>query len=291
MRRSLGSAELILLLAVALWGLNYSVMKYLLTHGFEPMVVTSLRWSISAVSFLALAFVVEGGLKVSRGDAIRLTLLGLLGVGVTQVCNVYAIEFAPAATISLIFGLLPVVVALVAGLAHIETLRPVQWLGVVASCIGVALIAVGRGDVGGDLRGILLGLAAVVGFSVYSVLLVPIAKRTSPLAVNAVSLAVPVVALSLVAIPQYAQQDWSAPTGLAWGGIAYGSLAAIVIGNGLWFAALDRVGPGRAGVFGNLQPVFGVLFALLLLSESLHALELAGAFVIGVGVVLARRGR
>lgn len=116
-------------------------------------------------------------------------------------------------------------------------------------------------------------------------------QRTSPLAVTAVSGAVPSLLLALISIPQLLDQDWSAPNGLAWGGVAYAAIGSVVIGNGLWFVALNRVGPGKAGVYANLQPVFGVLFAIVLLSESLHVLEVVGAAVIGVGILLARRRR
>lgn len=283
------SAELILLTVVALWGLNYSAMKYALTHGFLPLPATSIRWVVAAAAFLVLAWIVERGIRVSRRDAIILTVYGVLGVTMTQIANVYALHFAPASTVSMIFGLMPVVMALVAGAAGIERLRPVQWLGVAVSCAGVALIALGRGGVGGDVYGIVLSVALVIGFSTYSVLLVPIAQRTSPLTVNAVSGAIPSLLLAAIASFQLADQDWSAPNGLAWASIAYAALGSLVIGNGLWFVALNRVGPGRAGVYANLQPVFGVLFAILLLSESLHALELAGAAVIGLGILLARR--
>jgi drug/metabolite transporter (DMT)-like permease len=248
-----------------------------------------MRWSASAASFFVLAWIFEGGIRASRADVLRLTGLGLVGVTLTQLANVYSLHFAPASTVSIVFGLMPVIMALVGGLAGIDRLTGLQWLGVAASCMGVALIAIGRGDVGGDLVGILLAVCTVTGFSVYSVLLVPIARRTSPLTVNALSLAVPAALLSAIASGQYARQDWSAPDGLAWAGVAYAALGGIVAGNGLWFVALKRVGPGRAGVYGNLQPVFGVLFAIVLLSETLHALEIAGAAVIALGIALARR--
>ena len=40
-----------------------------------------------------------------------------------------------------------------------------------------------------------------------------------------------------------------------------------------------------------MQPFFGVLFALLILSESLHGLEIVGGFLIFAGIYLERRLR
>jgi drug/metabolite transporter (DMT)-like permease len=44
-------------------------------------------------------------------------------------------------------------------------------------------------------------------------------------------------------------------------------------------------------IVNNLQPFFGVLFALLLLSESLEPLEIAGGILIFSGIYLERKLR
>jgi drug/metabolite transporter (DMT)-like permease len=56
----------------------------------------------------------------------------------------------------------------------------------------------------------------------------------------------------------------------------------------LWFKVIGRVGPGRAALYLNLQPLLGVVFALLILSESLKPLQIAGAVLIFAGIALAR---
>ena len=65
----------------------------------------------------------------------------------------------------------------------------------------------------------------------------------------------------------------------------------IVLGNVFWFTAIDRVGPGRASLFANLQPFLGALFAVLVLSESLNRSEITGGVVIACGILLGRRAR
>ena len=62
-----------------------------------------------------------------------------------------------------------------------------------------------------------------------------------------------------------------------------------MITNVLWFTAIDRVGPSRASLYANLQPFLGALFALLLLSEQMTALQVVGGLAIAAGIVLARR--
>jgi drug/metabolite transporter (DMT)-like permease len=61
-----------------------------------------------------------------------------------------------------------------------------------------------------------------------------------------------------------------------------------VFTNVMWFTAIDRVGPGRASLYVNLQPFLGAFFALLVLSEEMGPLQVAGGFVIAAGLLLAR---
>jgi len=61
-----------------------------------------------------------------------------------------------------------------------------------------------------------------------------------------------------------------------------------VLTNILWFTAISRVGPSRATLFANLQPFLAVLFAVVLLSEGLSALQVGGGVLIGAGILIGR---
>ena len=76
-----------------------------------------------------------------------------------------------------------------------------------------------------------------------------------------------------------------------WLGFGYAVVGPLFLTNILWFTAIDRVGPSRASLFGNLQPFFAVFFALVLLGESLHALEIAGGLLIFAGIAYERMRR
>ena len=68
---------------------------------------------------------------------------------------------------------------------------------------------------------------------------------------------------------------------------AFAVVGPLFLTNILWFTAINRVGPSRASLFSNLQPIFGVGFALVLLHEHLTRWELVGGVIIGA--VLAER--
>ena len=285
-------AEAMLVVGVAAWGLNYTFLRYAIQHGVDPLVVQSLRWVLAGSLFAGITRRVEGPLRIGRRDLLALVGISAVGLGATQISNAYALRLAPASTVALVFGLLPVVMAVAAQLFGIERLRRRHWVGAAVSVAGVCLIAVGRGgSVGGNLGGILLALSNVVGFGVFSVMLFPYSARVSPLLLNTISVVVSAVVLAVSGAWQLAGQDWGAPSALAWAAVGVSAVVSLVGGNGIWFWAQKRVGPGRTGLYANLQPVFGVVFAVILLGETLASLEIVGGLVVGVGIVLARSRR
>ena len=79
------------------------------------------------------------------------------------------------------------------------------------------------------------------------------------------------------------------PSLKGWGVVLYAALGPAFLSQLCFMRGVQLIGPGRAGVFVNLVPVFGALMAVALLGEPLSAYHLVAlALVIG-GIVLAQR--
>src|SRR2546428_1511096 len=113
-------------------------------------------------------------------------------------------------------------------------------------------------------------------------------RRYSPYRISAIVLIAGWIPLVVTAAHQLATQNWHLPT-LVWLALVYGIFGPLVTTNVLWFTAVSRVGPSRATLFANMQPFFAAIFALLVLSESLSRLQVAGGLAIGAGIVFAYR--
>ena len=99
------------------------------------------------------------------------------------------------------------------------------------------------------------------------------------------------VSLLATSAGQLASQDWGEITTLAWLALGYSMLLALVLTNVLWFTAIGRVGAARSSLYMNLQPFLGAIFAVLVLSETMSAVQIAGGVVIGLGILVARQTR
>ena len=280
------------MLTVLLWSFNFTAARYGITHGFEPLAYVALRWAIAGVALTAVVRWRGQSLRLGRREFVVLTIATIFGVVLNQIAFSYAIHLATASTVALVFGTLPILVSLMSQLAGFERLRRRHWLATGVSFTGVALVAAGAG--GGlttNVGGILLALATAVSFAAYSVAIVPVMKRHSPLVVSTDSCLIGAFLLCLAAIPSLAGQHWGSPPGLAWSALLYSALASIVLGNVFWSTAIQRVGAGRSALYVNLQPFLGAVFALLVLSEALSGLQLAGGLVIASGIVLGGGAR
>jgi drug/metabolite transporter (DMT)-like permease len=285
-------ADVLLFVTVLCWSFNFTVVKYALTHGWQPLSYSSLRFAIGAVLFSAFTYAHEGSLRVGRGDVRLMLAAAAAGIWLNQLTFAYSVKLTTAATVALMFGTLPIFVALVASAYGVERLRLRHWLATVVSFAGVGLVAAGSaGGLSGDLGGILLGLAASATWAAYSVAMAPLMRRYSPYRISAFMLLVGSVPLLVSSAAQLASQDWDALGGLAWAAFLYSLFFSLVFTNIWWFTAIDRVGAARASLYANLNPFLGAFFALVVLSEEMGRLQVAGGLVIGAGIVLARQAR
>src|SRR5438445_1143867 len=282
------SAEVLMLLAVLLCGGNFTALKYGLTHGFSPLPFAAVRWAFAAVALSVVTLSLEGTLRIERKDLVL--VIGVAGVGfwLNQTSLIYAIDLAPASTIALLFGLFPILVALISHATGVERLKRRHALAVVVSFAGAALVAIGAGrGVGGHVGGILLALVNATFFASFAVVVVPLMRRYSPYRITAVSALVCSVLLAIFGAPQLAREGWSDVSTWAWLALIY-SATSLVTGTILWLNAVRRVGPGRAALYSNFQAFPAAVLAFLILSEPMSVLQIGGGAVIAVGILLAR---
>jgi drug/metabolite transporter (DMT)-like permease len=277
-----------LLAAIGLWALNLSVTRYILTHGFQPLAYSTVRYGLAALTFVALTLVAERTLRVARRD-VGLVLFAAVTIYVNQIGFVYALETTSASVIALILAATPLFAAVIGLAVGLERLSGRFWLGAGVSMAGVGLVALGTGQaVGGDLAGVLLGLLTAVTWAAYSVTITPLMRRYSPSRISALVLGLGWVPITLTGWPQTSSQDW----GLGWEVWAlflFATFGPLVLTNVLWFRSLDRIGPARATLATNLQPFVAAVLAVVLLSESLSAVQVVGGALIAAGILVARR--
>jgi drug/metabolite transporter (DMT)-like permease len=279
-----------LLATVLLWALNITVTRYVVTNGFHPLAYGTVRYGCAILLFLAYTWWRERSFRVERSD-LRFVLFAAAMIFVNQVSFVTSTHLTSASTVGLVLGTTPIFAGIFATLVGLERPGRAFWVAAVVSFAGVALIAAGaKGSLGGALLGDVLAVATAATWAAYSVSIAPLMRRYSPFRISSLVLPIGWIPLALVSIPQLRSQTLD---GFGWTmaiAFAFAVVGPLFLTNILWFTAIGRVGPSRATLFANLEPFFAVAFAVVLLSETLNALEIAGGVAIALGIVIERRG-
>ena len=280
--------HLMLLVTVVLWALNLTVTRYILQHGFQPLSYATVRYGLASAIFVAIALYTQRALRIARRD-VGLVLVAALALLLNQLSFVYALDTTSASTIALLLGATPAIAALIGLTLGLERMSSRFWLATLVSFAGVGLVAAGSGaSLSAGWIGIPLGLATAATWAVYSIAIAPLMSRYSASRISAVVLPVGWVGIALAGAPQTAGQDlglgWE-----VWALLLFATLGPLVLTNVLWFRALHGIGASRATLIANLQPFVAAVFALILLSERMTLLQVAGGVLIGGGILLARR--
>jgi drug/metabolite transporter (DMT)-like permease len=271
---------------VLLWALNFTVTKYLLTHGWSPLAYGALRYLLAIALFAGYTYRRERSFAIQRRD-LKLVLLAGGLICANQFCLLYGLTFAKASTMGLLLGATPVFVGVVSATLGLERLHPPFWVGAVVTVAGVGLVAAASGHLGSAPGGVLLGIATALTWSVYTVTISPLMRRYSPFRISTLVLAVGWLPLAAVGAPQIAAQHFSFGL-LAWLGFGFAVVGPLFMTNILWFTAISRVGPSRAALFANAEPFGAAVFAVVLLGERLYPLEILGGVLIIGGILLER---
>lgn len=279
--------HLMLLLTVVLWALNLTVTRYILQHGFQPLAYAVVRYGLASAIFVAIAVLAERTLRIARRD-LRLVVLAALFLYLNQIAFVYALDTTSASTIALLLGATPIFAALIGLALGLERMSRRFWGASIVSFAGVGLVAAGAGEVSATRLGILLGVVTAATWAGYSVAIAPLMARYSASRISAVVLPLGWVAIAVTGGSQAADQDYGV-SAWVWVLLLFATLGPLVLTNVLWFRALHGIGPSRATLIANLQPFVAAVFALVLLSEQMTALQVAGGVLIGGGILLARR--
>lgn len=279
-------------LAPLFWSGN-AVVGRALRDQVDPIALTFYRWTIAGL--LVLPFALRPLYRHRREllEAWPVILgLGLSGLVGFQTCVYYALHDTPALNALLILQATPVVILLGAATVFGDRVTRRRALAIAVAACG-ALVLVTRGEPQALLaldfhRGDLWMLLAVGLWAFYSLLL----KRRPHGVPQTALLAASIVVALCVLLPAWwlsggaSERPPLSPQALA--GVLYIGVFASFLALLCWNTGVARLGPGTAGTFMYLMPVYGAVLGYLLLGEGIAAFHLAGAALIFGGLALMR---
>ncbi len=266
-----------LLLASFLWGTSFIAGKFAY-ETLDPALVVLFRLIIAGVILfpITLRFIKEN--SKSDVDWKKIALLGFLTYPATFLLQFIGLQYTSASSAATMIGIEPLMVILIGQLFFKEKASLTIWLLGTIAFIGVFLLVGLSDNEEISLIGCLLVLASTIVVALWLRLSKSVLGNLNPKVYTALSLQLG----TLIGLPfmLLLVKDWNI-------NFSYSSIIALLylgigcslFANWTWNKGLSETETNKSGIFLALEPVFGVLFSIILLNDSL-------SFTSWVGVAL-----
>lgn len=262
----------------------------IIVEAAPPLYSLSARFLISGLIGIGVALALGQRFNLTRNQWRAVVIFGLCQNAIYLGLNFVAMQTIEASLAAIIASTMPLLVALANWTVFKERLPLMGIAGMVAGFAGVALIMAQRFGGGADPYGLVLCLIAAVALAAATLTVKSASSDGGNLLmivglqmiVGSVALLFPALAFETLAV------DWTTPFILAF---VYTTLMPGLAATLIWFLLVGRIGATRAATYHFLNPVFGVVIAYLLLSESLSWIDALGVAIIAGGILAVQRAR
>jgi probable blue pigment (indigoidine) exporter len=271
------------------WGLNFPIMKHLLTE-WPPLSSRGLCGIAGAAALALIAFARQQQLSVPRRMWLRLLLVSTLQIGGWTAFMGLALLWLSASEAAVLGISIPVWVAFVAWPVLGERVSPLRAISLLVALAGIVVLIGGNGLEASveKLPGILCALAGAVCVAFGTVLTKHFPMAMPPLSLAAWQVGLGCLPIAIIGLAvEHPQLADLSTTG--WASMLYMTVIQFCLCYVCWFAALERLPAATASIGTLLVPVVGVLAAAAMLHEPLGLREIGALVVTLGGVAMALR--
>ena len=286
----------IALASSAAFGISGSFARGLFEAGWSPTAAVAARMAGAAVVLaIPAVLAMRGRWVLVRTNWLSILLFGLFGVGACQLCYFLAVQRLDVGVALLLEYLAPVLIVLVLWVRHQKRPSAATIAGTLLSLLGLIAVLDLTGASAIDPIGVLWGLGAAVGLTVYFFISAKVDGALPPIMLSAGGMAVGAITMLLVGALGILPMTFAAGSGSFagfqtpwWAALIGLIMIATVFSYTTGVMAARALGSKVASFISLTEVLFAVLWAWLLLSELPGLVQLFGGLLIVAGVVLVR---
>ncbi|MEL4178186.1 DMT family transporter [Roseateles sp. PN1] len=275
---------------------SYVGLSKLLVAVFPVFLLAWLRFGMAAVLMAAWLKPASGEAALDRRSKVLLFWESFIGNFLFSICLLFGLQHSSAVVAGVILAAIPAAVALLSRILLGERIAARVGWGIALGVAGIALVALERGQSGGQLTpqanaptsalGALLLIGAVFCEAAYVVIGKKLTAQVSPKRISALINLWGLVLVTPLGLWQALSFDFSLPSLTIWGLLLFYAGAASMVTVWLWMTGLRQVPAAKAGVFMVFLPVATGLVGLAL-GERLSPVQALAYAMALAGVLLA----
>ena len=220
--------------------------------------------------------------------------MGALGYALFNALFYVSGHYTRAINIGILQGSIPVFVLLGSFIAFQTRISSLQTIGVLVTILGVCTVSFGGYGLDEAAFTFAIGdILMLVACILYAGYTIGLRKRPSCSSVGLFT----ILALSalLTSIPitagEYALGNLQWPTPKGWIVVGLVTIFPSFVAQIFFIKGVETIGPGRAGVFVNLVPIFAAILAVAVLNEPFEVSHAAALVLVLGGIYLSERSK
>lgn len=272
------------------WGSTYTAIHIAGLHLAPPLVAAS-RSILTTMFLVVLCLLTRRSLRVTRGEAWRLALVGVLFMTVNNILLTWAETMVPSGVASLLVSTMPIMVAVMeAMLPGGEALNRRGWAGTLLGTAGMVVLvwpSLGRqAPTGGrHLLAYAVLLVAAFAFGLGAVLSRRFAFRRDPFVVTTWEIGA-AGACNLILAAAGGTLHTAVWTRAGVSAVVYLSIFGSLVGLSCLTFLLQHVPVTKVSTYAFVNPIVAVLLGVVVLGERLERSEGMGMLIIVAAVAM-----
>ena len=278
--------------ATTIYGINHTIAKGVMPTYVTPFAFILLRVLGATILFWGISFL---GPKesIEKKDWLRLVGAALLGMVINMLSFFKGLELSTPINSSVLVTISPIIVVILSAFFLRERITKNKGFGIALGFLGALGLVLFGAELRQDAPNIPLGNSLFIlnatAYGAYLVVAKKLVAKYHPFTLMKWLFTIALLINFPITIHDFMQIQWT--TMPMW---AYGVLAFVVIGTTFCtylfnLFAMTELKASTIGAFIYVQPLIGILFAMITGKDSLTTVKIVAAIMVLVGVYLASR--
>jgi drug/metabolite transporter (DMT)-like permease len=278
--------------ATTIYGLNHTIAKGVMPTYVKPFGFIFLRLLGATLLFWGISFFGPKE-KLERLDWGRLLVCAFFGMGINMLSFFKGLDLSTPINSAVLITITPILVVILSALFIKENISLQRGIGVFMGLIGALTLILFGAEIRQDASNIPLGnllfIVNATSYGLYLILVKKLLEKYHPFTLMKWMFLIGLIITLPITYSQFTEIQWGQLPVEALGAIAFVIIGTTFLTYLFNVFALTQLKASTVGVFMYLQPLIGIIFAIITGKDHLTLIKFTAIILVLIGVYLVSK--
>ncbi|MDT0538473.1 MULTISPECIES: DMT family transporter [Croceitalea] len=278
--------------ATTIYGINHTLAKGVMPTYVKPFGFIFLRVVGAAILFWSISLFGPKE-KIDKKDWARMFLAAVLGMVINMLSFFKGLELSTPINSAVLVTISPIIVVVLSSFFLKERITLNKGLGIALGFIGAVSLVLFGAELRQDAPNIPLGnflfIMNATAYGSYLIVAKKLLEKYHPFTLMKWLFTIAVIINLPITLPQFLEIEWTTMPLWVYGVVAFVIVCTTFMTYLFNIFAMTELKASTIGAFIYVQPIFGIIFALLTGKDSLTIVKIGATALVLIGVYLASK--